>query len=219
MSDNSNTKILDEFKSVYESKNYEQALNILHENKAQFEPGVYEYNIGLVYLKQGYYALARINFEKAKSLGFMSNELDAALSITKENLAVRQIEDSSSFSDKLNEVLFDTPSELFFSATVLLLIGFILTYRKLAVAPVRVLVLIIALFPSVFYTVVIDGKSKVITLEEHVVRRGPSKIFEEIQIVPKGMRVFINPKVDGWNYIVHPKSHEGWVKLKGVERI
>jgi uncharacterized protein YgiM (DUF1202 family) len=170
-------------------------------------------------MKQDFYALARINFEKAKEFGFMTNELDSALTEVKDALDVTVLEQSSSASDSINEVLFDLPKELFFSISILFLILFTLLYKKIGSLPLRVLSLVITIFPIVFYLTVISDKSEVILLEDHAVRRGPSKMFEEVQLVPKGMKVFINDQVDGWNFIVHPKSHQGWIKTKSLEKI
>jgi hypothetical protein len=219
MNNNSNTNILSEFKSLYENKNYEDALSLLHENKPMFDPGIYEFNIGLIYMKQEYYVLARINFEKAKELGFMTNELNSALSIVKDNLEVTVLEENSSVSDNVNDILFDLPKELFFSTSILLLILFTVFYKKMSSRTLRVISLIIITFPIIFFFTVIDGKSEVILLDDHIVRRGPSKMFEEVQVAPKGMKVFINDQVDGWNFIVHPKSHQGWIKTKSLEKL
>jgi hypothetical protein len=219
MNNNSNTNILKQFKSLYETQKYEDALTLLHQNKPMFDPGVYEFNIGLIYMKQDFYALARINFEKAKEFGFMTNELDSALTEVKDALDVTVLEQSSSASDSVNEVLFDLPKELFLSISILFLILFTLLYKRIGSMPLRILSLVITIFPIVFYLTVISDKSEVILLEDHAVRRGPSKMFEEVQLVPKGMKVFINDQVDGWNFIVHPKSHQGWIKTKSLEKI
>jgi hypothetical protein len=219
MNNNSNTNILSEFKSFYENKNYEDALTLLHENRPKFDPGVYEYNIGLIYMKQDHYVLARINFEKAKEFGFMTNELNSALNEAKSALQVTVLEDSSSTSDSFNEVLFDLPKEIFFSVSILLLIVFTMLYKRLGSLPIKLVGFIVTVFPIVFYFIVISNKSEVVLLEDHAVRRGPSTMFEEVQLVPKGMKVFINDEVEGWNFIVHPKSHQGWIKTKSLERI
>lgn len=219
MNNNSNINILNEFKTVFEAGKYEDALTLLHQNKLKFEPGVYEYNIGLIYYKQEHYTLARINFEKSKDLGFMSTDLEIALNQVKTHLDVMVLEESSSTSDQVNEVLYDTPREFFFSITVLLLIIFIFIYKKLELIPVRIISLIVAIFPTIFFLLVLNGKTEVIFLEDQVVRRGPSTMFEEVQLAPKGMKVYIDKNIDGWNLIVHPKSHQGWIKTNAMETI
>ena len=219
MNNNSNTIILKEFKSLYETKKYEDALTILHENKPMFDPGVYEFNIGLIYIKQEHYTLARINLERAKEYGFMNNELNSALDEVKNFLDVTRLEENVSASDNINEILFDLPKEIFFSISVLLIIIFILYYKKIQSVAIRIASLVIIIFPIVFYFTVVSGKSEVVLLEELPVRRGPSEMFEEVQVVPKGMKVFINDQIGGWNLIVHPKSHQGWIKTEKVEKI
>ena len=73
MSKISNTNILSDFKALYESKKYDEAIDLVTENRPLFEPGVYEFNLGTLFLAKKDFVKARINFEKSKDLGFRSN--------------------------------------------------------------------------------------------------------------------------------------------------
>ena len=56
-------QILSNFRESFESQKYDDAMSILKTNQLSFDPGVYEYNMALVYLKKEDFVNARINFE------------------------------------------------------------------------------------------------------------------------------------------------------------
>jgi hypothetical protein len=44
-------------------------------------------------------------------------------------------------------------------------------------------------------------------------------MFEEIQVLPRGMVFIIKERVDGWVRVAYPKSHLGWIKNNNMENL
>jgi hypothetical protein len=92
------------------------------------------------------------------------------------------------------------------------------TYKKLD-KYIRLIILFLGLLPTVFYFQHVNQHEKIIVLEDEYVYRGPSKMFEQIQIIPKGMKLFTGKNYNGWRYIVTPTSHQGWFTTNKVKSL
>ena len=50
-----------------------------------------------------------------------------------------------------------------------------------------------------------------INSNEVTIYRGPSKIFEELQVLPPGVRFIVTKESNRWRYIEYPKNFRGWI--------
>lgn len=210
--------ILDEFKVLFEKKDYQKAADFLHKHKDKFETGVFDYNLGLVYLKNNQFVKARVSLEKAKINGFYSNEVQAALSEVTESLDVKMLEEPTSFSDSFNSIVLQVPFDAYVFVTLFFVTISIATYKKFD-KYIRLIIFVLGLLPTVFYFQHVNQHEKIIVLEDEYVYRGPSKMFEQIQIIPKGMKLFTGKNYNGWRYIVTPTSHQGWFTTNKVKSL
>lgn len=218
MENNKKLSKLKEFKALFEKQDYDGAIKFLDENKQNFDEGVYQYNLGLTYLKKGQLVEARVLFEKSKLNGFFSNEVDLALKEATSGLEVKTLEESSSFSDDFNNIVLQIPFDVYFLISLIfvaIVIGF---YKKLD-KYIRIIIFVFAMLPTVFYYQHVNQHEKIVVLEDQYVYRGPSKMFEQIQMIPKGMKLFTGKDHNGWRYIVTPQSHRGWFKSEKVESL
>ena len=66
MSDNNIENILITFKDLYLKKDFNACVDLLLKEKESFNPGLFHYNLGTVYLKLEKPAIGRYHLEKAR---------------------------------------------------------------------------------------------------------------------------------------------------------
>lgn len=168
-----------------------------------------DFNMGYLYFKKGELVNSRMLLERAKYGGMISFEVDEALGDVKTKLDIKLVERDISVSDSfiLESVSFSTNlyPTIFLG---LLIISFILFWKKLKWAS-----LINGMLSLIVIGMYFGIKDYQINynLEEAVVYRGPSKIFEEVQILPPGGKFIISKKIKDWKYIKYPSIYKGWV--------
>ena len=84
---------------------------------------------------------------------------------------------------------------------------------------IRIALLVIAFLPMSFYYLHVKDYNSIIVLEDQVVYRGPSAMFEQTQLIPKGMKILTGKTHNGWRYILSPNSHRGWFNTEKVEKL
>lgn len=211
-------QILSNFRESFESQKYDDAMSILKTNQLSFDPGVYEYNMALVYLKKEDFVNARINFEKAQINGFMSNELSIGLSKVREVLEVDRLEEPKGAQDTFNNIVIQIPFDIYIFASLSVGLLFLLLFKRIDKV-LRIILLIISFMPLTFYYIYVNKFNTVVTYEDSIVYRGPSKMFEQIQIIPKGMKLITGEDHGGWKFIIVPESHKGWFFAENVEKL
>lgn len=216
MENNKNTQILNNLKTYFEKAEYDSAINLIKTNKSAFEPGVYEFNLGIAYYKNNDLVVSRIWLEKAKQQGFLSSELNIALEEVTSKLEVYRLEESQSFSDSLNQFSVGVPVDAYYTISLVFLVIFVALYRKVD-KYLKLLIIILAITPISYYQFHVKKYNSIIVLEDQVVYRGPSAMFEQIQLIPKGMKLLTGKTHNGWRYILTPSSHQGWFNTNKVE--
>jgi hypothetical protein len=216
MSDNLNNNLLEPFKDLFEQNKFDEALEVLQSLKADIDPGLYEFNVGSVFFAKKDYFHARKNFELAKERGFYSSETENALNKTKEILEVNYLEEPSSPQEFLEQTLVTSSLDVFVIVSLsLLLLSLVSKFHKI----IRIALVLFAFFPVSFCHFEVSKYTRVIATEGISILRGPSKMFEETQIIPKGMVFIVKSKVDDWIEVAYPKSHSGWIKNKSMESL
>jgi len=219
MSNNSNTNILTEFRVFFNAGEYDKAKEVLISQKHLFDPGVYEYNLGIVNYKTGNLVSARVNFEKAQIKGFYSKEVKEALKEVKSELGVISLEEVSSPLNSFKSFSYQVPVEIYLSITLLFAILFTIFRKSVTSKILRVFIFIIILLPTIFFYKEVQMKKVEVAKEEHFVFAGPSKMFEQVQLIPAGMKIITGKEVPGWKYIEIPESHSGWIEDTQLERL
>ncbi len=167
------------------------------------------YNLAYIKYKSGSLVEARYLLEKAQASGMFSQEVTEALTMVKDDLGISYAEQDQTTLDNLMLMGKSLPNEFFPSLTLLcLIIWGVLTLKKKFVLSVFPAVL--ALVLGIFYYANLDTKVA-INVDEIPVYRGPSRIFEEIQVLPQGAKFIISKEVNDWKYISYPSIYRGWV--------
>ena len=215
MSEKLNPK-LTQFKQLFEQKKFDEAIVELKSLRLDIDPGLYEFNLATIYLKKEDFFNARKYFEKAKDLGFLSNETQAGLEKSKELLEVKLLEAPMDFQSGIEKMILTSSLELFVVVSLLLgmpvLIGRLNKY-------LRVSFLILSFIPISFYYKEVKQYSRLIATDTILVLEGPSRMFEEVQVLPRGMVFIVKEKVEGWLKVQYPKSHIGWIKNSKTEKL
>lgn len=216
MENNKNSQILTDMKLFFDKKDYKSVIQLLKSNSNKFDPGVYEYNLGIAYFKNNDLVNSRVWLEKAKQNGFLSSELNNALEEVSVKLEVNRLEESQSLNDSFNQFAVNTPVDAYFTISLLFLVLVAFFYKKID-KYIRVILLVIAFTPIAFYQLHVKNYRPIIVLEDQIVYRGPSAMFEQIQLIPKGMKLLTGKTHNGWRYIITPSSHQGWFNTDKVE--
>jgi len=212
--------VVKEFQNSVEAQDYNKALFVLINNKDKFEPSVHEYNLGVLWAKKEKFVESRIHLEKAKSMGLINSDVVKNLEVVKDQLGVSYIEQVNSYESKALDFTLSLNLYTPLLMSSILLIAILISIKNMVNSITLGLSLILAALPSIGYLYVKDHFQVNIVREEVSVRKGPSKIFDEIQNLPAGMRI-ITKKNNGkdWYYVVVPKSHAGWISEPEMETL
>jgi hypothetical protein len=211
-------QVLKEFKKYYDTSQYDSAYELLMQNQNSFDPGVWHYNIAIVSLKNNKPVKARIHLEKAKKSGLYSNELNEALRDTTEKLQVRSIESASDWADNFNLAISQTPYDVFLTVALIFFIILIIMVKKLK-GVAKWLMIIPVIVPLFFYYFYVRHFNTLITYQNEIVYNGPSQMFDQVQLLPRGTKFITSKRYEQWYFIIYPSSHQGWVMPKKVEQL
>lgn len=218
MENSKNTQILNELKQSFEKKDYDAAIALINSNKTKFDPGVYEYNLGIAYYKKGDLVTARVWLEKAKGKGFYSNKLLSAIKEVSQELEVNRLEEAQGFNDSFSQFIASVPIDAYITLSLFFLVLLGIFFKKID-KYIRIILLVLAFLPVTFYGFYAKDFHSIIVLDDEIVYRGPSTMFEQIQLIPKGMKILTGQTYNGWRYIVSPSSHQGWFHTDKVEKL
>ena len=211
--------IIVEFQNLVEKESYDKALGLLLQNKQEFEPGVFYYNKGVLEARREDFVAARVSLEKSIKEGYLHKDLVKNLEMIKNNLGVDYLEQNNDFqTDFINTTLsFEIYTSLIISSLVL--ISLHLLFKNIKSLYTTPLILLISALPTVFHYYLKDNYEIVVISEETIMRKGPSKIFEEEDSLPAGMKLTVKKKLGDWTHIVSPSSHQGWIYKAKVEKL
>lgn len=196
-----------EFNKFVEEKAFAEAEALIR--KKEFPKTILNFNLGYLEYEKGNLVNAKKYLESAKFSGMFSDEVDSALELINSELDIIYTEQEISDFDNFIFNSASLPPEFFPTISVLMfLLSGILLLKKIRIMGVSFLVGGIA-FLSLFCF--IKDLSIKYNLEEGIVYRGPSRIFEEKQAVPAGIKLIFSKEVKDWKYIKYPSIYEGWV--------
>jgi hypothetical protein len=205
-----------ELKNYIDEENYDSALKFLKSNE-NIDAPILNYNLGFIYFKKENYVQARTYLEKAQYGGLRTKELKSALYRVKSELGIQNLEKSYSVKD---EIMMETVGH--HEDVFLALIGFVLfialglgiTGKKFFSFVSSILFLAITSFYFFIQSYEIQ-----INKEEIFVYLGPSKIFEQIQVISPGIKLITKKHEGNWSYISHPEMYRGWLFKSKVNKL
>lgn len=195
------------FKKLIEEKSFSEAEKLILSK--DLPKNILNYNLGFLEYKKGNLVVSRKYLEQAKFSGMLSEEVDGALKLVRTELDLVYTE--SDISDFDNFILNSASLPSHFYPT-LSVITFLLAL-VLMIKNKKILCVFSSFFGIIFLLVFFGIKDFKIqyNLVENIVYRGPSRIFEEKQVLPPGAKFIISKEADEWKYIKYPTIYEGWV--------
>lgn len=217
MKNSTTTDVLKSLETLYTQSKYQEAIDLLLKNKGSFEPGVFHYNLGSLYLKQKDLAVARFHLEKAYHSGFQTQEVTNNLKVVESGLNLSTLEDSgNTLTDGFYQVIF-APNA--YVVTYLLFFALFLVWVK----KVKNLswiwlssLAILFLLPAAMKIWWNKDLNMAITLKGTQSKEGPSGIFENNHDLPAGVKLIVTKPKEGWYFIQHPSHLSGWVRHEDI---
>lgn len=209
------------FQEFYEAKDWLKASQWLDSNKNILEKSVYYYNQGIVSLKLNELPLARFYFEKAIGEGMDKPEAYKNLMSVRQDLGVETVE-VNSFADVVQQKLYSLVSHDFLSLLLILsmlvvcILGVlkkikITLYGLLGIFLLMTIVTTFFLFGSKSNGLELNNDA--IVIKQIPIYEGPSAVFEQLGVLPVGLKVTVETTHNEWVKVLKPESFKGWVKL------
>ena len=213
MSNTNTNELLKSLETLYTKANYQEAIDLLLKNKESFDPALFHYNVGSMYLKNKNLPIARYHLEKASHLGFTSSEVMNNLNVTELGLDLTTLESSGSVAtDYFYQALFVPQSYVIgYMLFIVTLMLFLKKFKKLSWMYFTSLTLLF-LSPAVIKSILIKNLNQVVVLKTSHCKEGPSGIFEDNHELPAGLKIIVTKPKEGWYFIQHPSHLSGWVK-------
>ena len=96
--ENSNiNEVLKSLETLYFEKKYNDTITLLLENKSQFAPEIFHYNLGTTYAQKGNWAVGRYHLERAAKYGYHSDGIRNNLEFVNAKLSTSNLLESDSF--------------------------------------------------------------------------------------------------------------------------
>lgn len=208
--------LIQEYKKFYEDKAYIQALELLEQNRDEFDSGVYEYNLSINYYHLEKYVDARYYMEKAIREGMHTQKSQKILDGIKSKLEIGELEAKEQISDYFYD--YSTHFSLYqgLGASLILMIIYFSLLRKISGLSSKSILLLGTLIPFAFSVFIKFSYAPAVLKQEVKVREGASLIFDEKTVLPAGMKVIATPKKSPWIYIYSPSAFRGWVLSEEV---
>lgn len=199
--------------SLYLKGDYKELKDNFLKNKDQYSAGIFHYNLGTVFAKEGNFAASRYHLEKAVKEGLLTPNLFSNLSFVKSKLSWSE----SEAAPAIIEWALLLPAKAYISMSLgLLLVALLLIRPFKAARRWWVLFLALSLLPVAIKWMAVDGHYMGIALKELKIHEGPSQIYEEKSLVPEGAKFVVSKEHDGWFFIEYPLHLTGWISKENI---
>ena len=199
---------LSKLKKIIEEKRFKDAYALIDE--LALELPIKKYNLAYVKFHEGKSAESMALLEQIKYNGMYSKEVSASLSHLKEQLGLTPIE--SEYSKLDNFTLEASSYPTYFIPSIAALLGILCMVFALKKQKLFSVVTFIFSVSFVVLFFIVNSFQVEINQREVTIYRGPSKIFDETQVLPVGARFISTKESDGWKYIEYPSLFQGWIK-------
>ena len=202
-----------EVEKLYTQGKIEAARKLLMGRKDTIPEGLFHYNLGTLYAKEGNLALGRYHLEKALSKNFANKMLFNNLETVKEELNVSDVGRSESLSGRMVDASLSFPPGIWLTFTLLLFLGLIFAIKR---KMVRGFVLpsvffILALIPFVYPRTYLRKMRHAVVLKDAEIYEGPSHIYSSTGFVKGGSKIIVGTSNNRQYLVVYPKNLSGWI--------
>ena len=204
---------MEKLKNFYTQGNFEGARELLIERKDTLPEGLFHYNLGTLYAREGNLALGRYHLEKALSKNFANRMLFNNLETVKAKLNVLDLSRSGGFSGKMVDASLSLPPGIWLTFTLFLFLGLIFVIkRKMVQGPILLGVLfVLATTPLVYSQGYLYKMRHAIVLKDAEIHEGPSSIYSGTGVVKGGSKIIVGDSNNKQYFIVYPKTLSGWI--------
>ena len=197
------------FKSLVDSGLFDKAEQTL--SNVKMPKTIKSFNKSYLEYKKGNLVEALAQIDTAKYNGMISEEVRQATEKIKTELGITVFEREYSLTENL---MFESkllPKEFYPTISLILLLmgGLLLIKGKKILSSFLAICFLCVLSFHLFVT----GLKAAYNLEERIIYRGPSKIFEEVQVLPAGVKFIYTKESENWKYIEYPRMFKGWVHM------
>jgi len=214
MTNNNTATALKSVQQHYIKKEYSEAIDDLFKLKDKIDNGLFHYNLGSLYIKEGNLGAARYNLEKSKSLGFKNGIVKKNIEFIQSRPEVVGLQKSDHYFESTLHFITETSTRNI-SITCLLIAILILSYviiRKMWHSTRLAVFTLLLLVPVglKFYSTQVWRQA--VILKDANILEGPSKVFEASGKLSSGSKVIISREHMGWYFVRYPMNYSGWVK-------
>ncbi len=210
---NKSNTIAKSLENFYLNRSFEDASKLLLKHKDSYSKGQFHFNFGTLQLKLNNLPAAKFHLNKAISNGNYNSKTINNLKYVNSKLNLSDINNSTNFYDNSIHYLLQTPTSLYLSITLgLILLSMILLKKKIVGTLVFISIFLVALIPYTFSKTYLKKIHVAISLENANLHEGPSKIYSKVSSIPAGTKIIINKTHNSWVYILRPLPFNGWIK-------
>ncbi len=211
MSDNVKDQEMLRFIELVEKQSFEEAKSYLV--GLDVAKTIKNYNLAYLEYKKGNPVEARLHLDKAKFQGMFSEEVSSAMDVLKKDLDLTMIEGEQSFLDNTMLYSKSLPKEFFSSISMM----FFIIMGVLLIRKIKIVGFLVGLIGigTLSFSFILNDSSIAYNVNEVSIYNGPSRIFEEIQILPPGAKIIFSEanfkNNSDWKYIKYPLMFRGCV--------
>ncbi|MFZ4712812.1 MAG: tetratricopeptide repeat protein [Bacteriovoracaceae bacterium] len=217
MNNSTTNELLKSLETLYTKAKYQEAIDLLLKNKESFDPGLFHYNLGSLYLKNKNLPVARFHLEKAYHLGFQVEEVLNNIKVTEAGLDLSTLESSGNqFTDNFYQALFLPASYMVgYFLMISLIVLWIKKWKKVSWLATSLFFLLLV-SPLIVKFSLSQSLNVAVALKASHSKEGPSAIFENNHDIPAGLRLIVTKPKEGWYFIQYPTHLSGWIKSEDL---
>ena len=200
--------------NLYTQGKFEAARELLLHQKDMFSEGLFHYNLGTLYAREGNFALGRYHLEKALSKNFANKMLFNNLGTVKAELNVLDLGRSEDLSGRMFDASLSLPPGIWLTLTLSLFLGFMIAVRKKIIRGfiLRGTCLLVAMIPFLYGQLCLKKMHHVVVLQDAKVYEGPSLIYANVGIVKGGSKIIVSKSNNDQYFIAYPRTLSGWIE-------
>ena len=204
---------MEELEKFYTQGKFEAARELLMARKDTLPEGLFHYNLGTLYAREGNLALGRYHLEKALSENFANKMLFNNLKTVKAELNVSDLGESENLSARMIDASLSLPPGIWLTFTLLLLLGLILAVRKKIVCGVVLpgIFFILAAIPLLYSQIYLNKMHHAVVLQDAEIYEGPSRIYSSAGVVRGGSKIIVGHSSNKQYLILYPQTLSGWI--------
>ena len=202
-----------EIEKLYTQGDFVAARKLLVEKKETLSEGLFHYNLGTLYAKEGNWALGRFHLEKAFTKNFANRMLFNNLEAVKSELNVLELGERGSLSERSVDASLSLPPASWLSFTLVLLLLWLLSIKKQWIESSlwRGVCLLVTLVPLLYSQIYLERMRYAIVLEDTQIHEGPSNIYEDSGTLKAGSKIIVGKSNNGRYLILYPELLSGWI--------